>query len=490
MHNKKQRYAHEDLKSLIMWWEKDITPQSIFGLENYNKKEKNWQQLWGFKKICPYTVDTVQQVYKQLKIQSHPDRYRSETPNYQQDAEKVSQLIEEARDYLLFTINEKNPITDANVFYAYYYLDWSPNASLEGKFENFVKRIYALKEKKQVATEQVLAIQALIQQQPDLIHHTKTKGNFSYQLFEKNIVYCAAQWNEAGLMDWLLTDYSSEIDILTNTEFGVSPFGVAVLNVHVDVLLILQKHYGDDWLKSQLDKCIGSKDIVDFVPVLRCYEALFPDSISTFMENLLLLPALIQIGRITDDPGSAKLRRAIIGCPQLYRSLDEEMRKDPYMIVAFLIQQPEEDWLKSIPLRKLDPKFAIALADRWPALSDDLSLALHRDAPPYPNYCNYAMFQYACIGLVVGICLILLLWHVWPMVALWPEPVKLLVGLTAPLLPLLVFGSAIGIASYAISIYPEARKINTILRDNSFFPPAPGSAAPDQSVTPTPLGTP
>ncbi len=185
---------------------------------------------------------------------------------------------------------------------------------------------------------------------------------------------------------------------------------------------------------------------------------------------------------------SDKLREAIIGCPLIYTLLDEEVRKDPSMIVAFLTQNPRKDWLRRIPLSELDPKFSIALGDRWPLLSDDLESALR---VRYAPYCNYSKFQGACIGMLIGISLPLLLWHFWPALLLLPGIAQmfsqLLIIFSVSFLWFLVIGSAIDLYSYAVCIYPEARKINAILQKNSFFQP---EVLPDNNlVDPAPSNT-
>ena len=456
-------YSEEDLISILKWWENGTTPQKIFGLKDFNNTatERLQQHIFGGK--CPYVAYKVEKIFEKLRIKSDPDKFSSETQN-KQNAQKVFALLEDAKNYILFTIDLSNPEPQKNVFYDHYYLGWSPKESLEGQLENLVKRIYGLKEKKRDTTEQILAIQGLIEQKPDLIHHTKTKGPYSAQVF-KNIVYCAAEWNEAALMQWLLTYDPSKIDTLTETEFGVSPFDIAVREGHVDILKILRDHYGDPWLRHELDRYSRSEEITDFTAILSCYKALFPD----FMTR------------------SDKLREAIIGCPFIYTRLDEELRKDPSMMVTFLTQNPRKDWLKRIPLSELDPEFAIALGDRWPLLSDDLESALRVSPAP----CNYSKFQGACIGMLIGISLPLFLWHLWPALLLLPGIAQMFsqffIIFTVSFLSFLVMGSAIDLYSYAVCVYPEARKINAILQKNSFFQP---EVLPDNNlVDPAPSNT-
>ncbi len=242
--NERKPYSADDLISILNWWENGTTPQKIFGLEDFNNTNTERDQQPTFDAKCPYDADNVEKIFKNLRKRAHPDRF-SGTPANQPNAGKVFKLLVDVKDYLLYTIDLSNPEPQKNVFYDHYYLGWYPNESLKGKLENLVKRIYGLKEEKRDTTEKILAMKRLIEQQPDLIHHTKTKGHYSNQVFEKNIVYCAAQWNEAPLMKWLLTHYPSQIDTLTKTEFGVSPFDIAVREGHVDILKILRHHYGD-----------------------------------------------------------------------------------------------------------------------------------------------------------------------------------------------------------------------------------------------------
>ena len=463
--NERKPYSADDLISILNWWENGTTPQKIFGLEDFNNTDTERRQQRTFDAKCPYDADNVEKIFKKLRIKSHPDKFSSETPKNQQNAKKVFTLLEDAKNYLLYTIDLSNPEHQKNVFYDHYYLGWSPNESLKGQLENLVKRIYDRKEKQQDTTEQILAIKGLIEQQPDLIHHTNTKGPYSAQVFEKNIVYCAAEWNEAALMEWLLTRYPSQIATLTETEFGFSPFDIAERKGYVDILKILRDHYGDPWLRHELDRYSRSEEITDFTAILSCYKALFPD----FMTR------------------SDKLREAIIGCPFIYTRLDEELRKDPSMMVTFLTQNPRKDWLKRIPLSELDPEFAIALGDRWPLLSDDLESALRVSPAP----CNYSKFQGACIGMLIGISLPLFLWHLWPALLLLPGIAQMFsqffIIFTVSFLSFLVMGSAIDLYSYAVCVYPEARKINAILQKNSFFQP---EVLPDNNlVDPAPSNT-
>lgn len=386
-------------------------------------------------------------------------------------------MLEDAKEYLLFTTGGSHTTTSSNPFYAYYYLNWKPSATPQGKFENLVKQICDLKEKKLDSSHQISALYELIEETPTLIHHTSDPRHFSFSLTYKNIFYFSVQWNEPGLLDWLLSRFPDQKNVLTKNEFGMSPLDFAVTKGHIAIFDILKKYYGADWVKAQLEAYINSDDIEDKFILLTCYEALFPDAISTMMSNPLLLPALIKTGKIA-DPDSTKLKRAMIGCPKLYTALDSDMRKDPYMIVAFLAQQPEEAWLHSLPLRDLDPKLAIALADHWPVLKNRVQDALRRDAPPYPNYCSYAGFQKACLGVIFGIAVAYVTWHFFPIIMLWPEALAgMALILPATIVPLSLMLGPMFIGSYLGNIYPEARKINSILQQNGFFKPSPAGGA-------------
>lgn len=488
MIDKKQLYSQAELETILSWREKKITPQSIFRLEEFGNRPGQEELLAAiFQRpvaTCPYDSDTVEKNYKLLKIKSHPDKYKQ--PEYQADAKAVFQLLDEAKEYLLFTIDNSHSILPTNVFYAYYYLNWVSNETPQGKFDNITRQVSERKNQNLDCTHQILALCELIEETLELRHHIRDPRHFSCELSYKNIFYFSVQWNEPKLLDWLLERFPEETNVLTPAEFGVSPLDFAInKGERIEILKTLQKYYGKKWLKVQLDSYLDSTGRGNKINLLGYYEELFPEAISTMLDNPLMLPAIIKAGKVS-DPDSTRLKRAIIGCPQMYTVLDESQRLDPYMIIAFLAQKPDDTWLHSIPLRQLDPKFAIALADQWPALKGDLRDALHRDAPPYPNYCSYAGFQKACLGVLIGISLALLVWHFWPIIALWPEPIQVLITYSAiSIIPVCLLMSPLAMASYVYSIYPEARKINSILHNNRFFAPPFGSgqsAAANQAL--------
>lgn len=491
MINKSQVYSQAELKAILSWRENKITPQSIFGLKEFGNFPGQEELLAAIFQTpvatCPYDATTVEKKHKFLKIKSHPDKYRQ--TEYQAAAQAVFQLLDEAREYLLFTIDNSYSILNTNVFYAYYYLNWVSNETPQGKFDNITRQVCELKNQNLDCTQQILALCELIETTPELIHHIRDPRHFSYELSHKNIFYFSVQWNEPELLDWLLVRFPEEKNVLTPTEFGVSPLDFAInKGERIEILKTLQTHYGKEWLKVQLDSYLDSTNRGNKIVLLDYYEKLFPEAISTVLDKPLMLPALIEAGKVL-DPDSTRLKRAIIGCPQMYMVLDESQRLDPYMIIAFLAQKPNDQWLHWIPLDRLDPKFAIALADQWPALKHSLGYALRRDAPPYPNYCSYAGFQKACLGVLIGVSLALLVWHFWPIIALWPEPLQILIVYNAmAIIPVCLIMGSMAMASYLYSIYPEARKINSILHNNRFFAPPPGgdmgqAAAANQTLS-------
>lgn len=486
MINKPQIYSKVELETILAWWENKFTPQSIFGLEDFGNRDPKEELLAKIfhspTKTCPYAVDEVKKKFLKLKIKCHPDKYKN--TDYQTTATAVFQLLAEAKEYLFFTIDNSHSIATENVFYAYYYLNRAPNETPHGKFENITKQVCERKEQGLDCSYQILAICDLIEATPTLSHHIRDPRHYSSELSNKNIFYLSVQWNEPKLLDWLLARFPEDANVLTPTVFDVSPLDYAVnKGDRIEILHTLQKYFGNEWLKVQLDSYLRSINKGNKRILINYYVELFPSMIN----NPLMLPALIEKGKIS-DLDSTRLKNAIIGCPEIYTVLDKSQRLDPYMIVAFLAQQPDEAWLRSIPLRELSPKFAIALADRWPSIKSDVSQALHRDEPPYHNYCAYAEFQQACLAVLMCVSIDLLAWYFWPIITLWPEAVLVLVVNSVLLIaPLCLVIGLMAIASYACNVYPEAVKINTILNKNHFFAPQPEGVNQSEQANQSPV---
>lgn len=481
MHEKREVKTVEEADRILSWWQNDLTPEDIFGLEKFDLElSRRLAIIFSHRISCPYDQTAVSTAYKSLRRAYHPDKYPNIKPDdkiINDKMKQVFQLLEHAKDYLLYKINsDDTSIASANnLFYDYYHAGMHPGNTPESRFQNVVTKIYDLRKQHSDIdiSSQIEALKNLITDNPRLIHHMNTDRYLSsWDTSNKKIAYCAVQWEEADFLKWLLDNYPTEIDLLAKTSFDMSAIDIALKNCHLKVFEVLKNYFGEAWLIEQLYQYIRvDARSTNAAAQLALYQRIMPTRIDIFKPDPLLLPALIEMG-IVADPDGFKLKQAIIGCPEMYLKLNEEMRQDPYMIVAFLAQQaqPDRDGLYSIPLKKLDPGFATALADHWPILEWDVSRVLREAKSPLTA--TYDMFYYSCIALLVAVILALLVWQFWPIIVLWPEPILEVIVIVlsgvvpAYLVPVMFVGN------YATKTYPEARKINTLLAENNFFKPA------------------
>lgn len=220
---KSMLYSETELKDILYWRKNEITPQRLFGFDDSDVNH------------LTYNLEQIQKVYKVLRIKSHPDKYRNK--HYAKDAQEVFNLLEEVKQYLLFTLDEPIEDLQQNIFYKYYNLHILPEVTPEDKYEALMKRICDLKKKNMSVTETLTIIRHLIQTYPHLIYCEYDSRFHTYELSNKNIFYLAIQWNEPQFLAFLLHLHPDEVNILKKTTFDLSPIDYAFYHNRFDILI-------------------------------------------------------------------------------------------------------------------------------------------------------------------------------------------------------------------------------------------------------------
>lgn len=434
-------YSEKELKDILRWRKNRMTPEKLFGLDEFDNKS-------------PYDATQVTKICEKLKFKSHPIKYQS--THYLNEALQVFQLLEQAKDFLLFKINAfDKPIVnlDHNIFYLYYVLKTAPIETPEDKYEFFIRSAFDSYKRKASISEQLMVIRDLLKQYPHFIYNVYDEKLSPYELVDKNIFYLAVQWNEPLFLMWLLERFSDEENLLKKTSFDYSPLDYAIYHHHFDILICLKQHFGDEWFKNNLKAYLYSKEPFDRADLISFYLQQYPEEFVSFLNSPLLIPGLIKLG-IIEDKDLSVLRLATIYCPQVYLIIEKSIRA------------------------QLSLGFSVALADHFPILKNAVKSTFHPDSPPYHNYVNYNQLIGGVELFLISISLGLLFWYFLPFMVLLPDIMGHLVSLLVMSLVVSLVLSFVSVStvfciysslSYFSKIYPETQKINSTLSHNSIF---------------------
>jgi hypothetical protein len=458
--------TQEQCHRFINWRALEFTPAELFELD------------------LGYTKNDIKKAYKTFALIFSPDK----NPGQEARVLPAFELLGGIRDYLIYTLETQEEDLEDNVFYRYYMQGMNPESNsiydqLEARSKTVYDNLKTYKDTEwaQEITPHIDYLTQLVTQHPELITYTYSNRNYSFALSDKNIVYCAAHWNQPLLFAKLL---ELDADPTRQTEMGISPLDIAISRQCIDVLACLQTKFGAPWLQTHFDDIFSSGDDHNYEALFNMYEHFFPEQLSdteTLIQNKpLLIPALYRTNKIDEQHYDLLIKAKIIGMPALYLHLSAEEKQDPYMILALLAQDRSHKALDHIPFDKLNPAFCTALTDVWPEedLKYHVSRALHRDEPPYPNTVNQStILGILAFTLVISLLCALAI-HFWPLIMLAPA-LSLLSILLLPVLELtgLMLSLMMG-QKYLTETLPEARKINTILTENNFFTPLPADHEP------------
>lgn len=464
----------EQCDTIIHWRTKNLSPQALFGLPEVLYLSQNYRPL-GIK----YTEEQIKKTYKRLALKFYPDK----NPLNKDLAQQAFDVIKEAQDYLLYTIQCNVADVNTNTFYLYYHGNTIGNRTNKDKIEGMIREGYRLKKDGQDIRHVVSRLSNYLAQNPDLIHYECDSSNsWNFTTGGKSILYAAAQWNEPTLFSWLIENGA---DPLAKTIFGVSPLDIAITSNHREILGVLanSSHFGAERLKTEMEKLFRANDSSNADSLLQYYIDFFGDDfdIAKFMAEFpLMIPALHHVNYLTLEQAIPLYKKTIIGRPELYRYLNEEERADLFMLIATLAQDRRVGTLMCIPKDLLTPALITALCDFWPYLeahiNEDTTNPYHprHGQPRASTLPNFQNVQYALLGTIICIAMLVLAYHFWPIIAVWPEIIleSIVVPLGGALIGLgaggLMISTKLGY-DYATQVYPETRAINKILVENNFF---------------------
>lgn len=469
-----QASFREQCVSIIEWRTRNLSPQSLFKLPEVIYIGQNEHPI-----SINYTEEQIKSAYKRLARKFHPDKNRGNADL----AKQAFDVIKEARDYLLYTINRDDSDIQTNAFYLYLHKDTVGNHTQSDRIEGMIREGYRLKMSNQDMSSLVLNLFNYLKENPNLVHYECDSFNMcNYQTGGKSILYAAAQWNQSELFKWLLEQGA---DPLAKTNFGVSPLDIAITSGHYEILSALSDSpfFGKERLKAEMEKLFQVNDRCDADNLLKFYMDFLSDDfdINAFIIQFpLMIPALHHLDYLSREQVLPLYKKYIIGCPELYRYLNEAERTDPFILIATLAQNRAPSILMHIPAQKLPPELITALCDFWPELECHINedttnpYSSRHGEPRASTLPSFQIVKNILLGTLICIVMLVLAYHFWPIIALWPE--FILQSIVMPIGAGLVGLGASGVMisakfgyDYATKVYPETCVINKILVENNFF---------------------
>jgi len=478
----------QDCQRIIAWRNNKITPQQLFALPeaNYVHESQHRRPL-----DIKYNEREIKQAYRQQSLKFHPDKNEQA---HREIAQEAFDVITAAKDYLLYTIKKNNVDISNNIFYLYYHADVIANATKEDRLENIIKEGYRLKNISQSLEFTVFALKKHLSQHPALVNYECDDSNWTnVTTGGKSILYAAAQWNEPGLFSWLLDQGA---DPLAKTNFGMSPLDIAITREHLPIIDILAQHesFGEHWIKTELFKLFSDNEVNNQDQLLTVFLRIFPTEYNAayIIEQFpVMIPALHHHNMITAEEAYPLYKTTIIGHPKLYACLNKTEQSDKFMIIATMSQDRSFDTMTLISQQNLEPAFITAVCDIWPDAIAHLNPTYSEFHPNYgkPKRSNLTTFndlKNTILITALSISLVLIAYHFWPIIALFPGVVLL-----SFVLPIGAASISLGVAGslrtattgyeYLTKVYPETKAIRRLLVENNFFKP---STPPDTDPEP------
>lgn len=464
----------EQCESIIEWRTRNLSPQALFGLPEVAYVAQNERPY-----DISYTEPEIRKAYKRLALKFHPDK----NPLNADLAKQAFDVINEVQNYLLYTIKRNDSVVQTNAFYLYLHKDTIGNHTKSDRIEGMIREGYRLKNSNQDMSHLVQNLFNHLNDNPNLVHYECDSSNmWNFTTGGKSSLYAAAQWNQRELFNWLL---EKGADPVAKTNFGVSPLDIAITSGHQDILLALSDSpfFGKKRLKTEMEKLFHVNDSCNAEELLQFYMAFFRDdfAINAFTIKFpLMIPALHHLNYLSREQALPLYKKSIIGRPELYRYLNEAERTDPFMLIATLAQNRAPSILRHIPKQKLTPGLITALCDFWPELEYHINedttnpYSTQHGQPRASTLPSFQIVKNTLLGTLICIVMLVLAYHFWPIIALWPEIIlqSIVMPIGATLVGLGIGGTMISARfgyDYATKVYPETCVINKILVENNFF---------------------
>jgi hypothetical protein len=128
-----QASFQEQCDTIIAWRTKNLSPQALFELPEVVYLSPNDRPL-----EIKYTEEQIKKNYKRLALKFYPDK----NPLNKDRAEQAFDVIKEAQDYLLYTIQRNVTNIATNEFYLYYHRNTIGNRTKEDKIEGMIREGY------------------------------------------------------------------------------------------------------------------------------------------------------------------------------------------------------------------------------------------------------------------------------------------------------------------------------------------------------------
>lgn len=425
-------------KLILNWKNEHLYPVELFGLS------------------VPYNTADIEKAYRKMALRFHPDKNNGE-----QQAENAFAVINDAKNYLLYTINKHTMDVSENPFYLV--LEKSKTSPLTVGESAFFELLTELEEKIDYSQKQrYVRDEVLIEKIKSAILANKDLLKLE-TIFFRTVTYLAAQLNDVELFTWLLENGA---DPLFRMLFGMSAVDIACVNKNYQIIDRLKEKMGEVGFTNMIDEMFLTSTDPRVLEQIIIYldDKGTPKSRESILaaseENNFLISVLAKLSYITKEQERKLVRERIIGNPALYTAISSDLQSEQFLIVAALAQSQEYSITTAIPYAILEPHFLGAILSLWPSLQ-----RIENVAPWQYRYSRQGSLVAQTCGnflLATGLTVAIL------------SPALLIPGAAA------IFGICLAalvccelISLYhALKIDQEKGKIHQLIEQNGFFKPS------------------
>lgn len=346
----------------------------------------NWESLELyplelFKLQAPYTERDVIISYHKLARRFHPDMNLS----LKEEAEIVFKIIGAAKEYLLHCCNPSD-CTPMHFFENCFYRKLHAKPLQQQPREKSFKDMYfieLMQAFEQGAYEETIPyLKNCIQKHPVYL-------DYETPLWGRTIVYLAALVNAHEFFAWLLEQKTVKPE--RSSIFGLNAIHAAI-GRHNEILTLISQKYGGKWLKKQLEQDLWVVESPNILMEILGYlhQHYEPKTKEYLLDaahtNPYLIPALSDLAYISEREAHRLIQENISQAPFLYLHLNDVQKCDPSIIIATLAGDRSPGTLRTIPYKKLDPHFVLALLKIWPEIRTFLRNERAQNHQKLPDY--------------------------------------------------------------------------------------------------------